>query len=103
MAKANFEFDVNEDRDYIVYIANKYKICSMLDDIASYRRELYKYGDNREVYINEETKDLKKRADMKFDESLGEGYHTYLQVQDIIDKLDDILENWYSLSDELWG
>lgn len=74
MGKVTFEFDEIEDSQDIKQITNRYKLCGILNDVSNYRRELYKYETRGEIPVNE-----------------------------IIDKLDDILNEWYHLSDDLWG
>lgn len=66
MGKVKFEFDAIEEQNDIALCTNRYKLASMLSDIADYRRTLYKY---------EERKDI--------------------PTEEIVNRLDSMLEDWY--------
>ena len=74
MAKVTFEFDDIEENGEILLTANRKNLASTLYDISQYRRELYKY-ENREN----------------------------IPTQEIIDKLDNLLDTWYNLEDKVWS
>lgn len=74
MAKVTFEFDDIEENGEILLTANRKNLAFMLYDISQYRRKLYKY-ENREN----------------------------IPTQEIIDKLDNLLNTWYNLEDKVWN
>lgn len=74
MAKVTFEFDDIEENGEILLTANRKNLAFMLYDISQYRRKLYKY-ENREN----------------------------IPTQEIIDKLDNLLDTWYNLEDKVWS
>lgn len=74
MAKVTFEFDDIEENGEILLTANRKNLAFMLYDISQYRRKLYKY-ENREN----------------------------IPTQEIIDKLDNLLDTWYNLEDKVWN
>ena len=73
MAKVTFEFDDREEHDEVLTIANRFVLKGMLYDLAEYRRHLYKYENRGEIPVNE-----------------------------IIDKLDTILKDWYNLEEKIY-
>lgn len=74
MAKVTFEFDDIEENGEILLTANRKNLASMLYDIGQYRRELYKYESRENI-----------------------------PTQEIIDKLDNLLDTWYNLEDQVWN
>lgn len=74
MAKVTFEFDDIEENGEILLTANRKNLASMLYDIGQYRRELYKYESRENI-----------------------------PTQEIIDKLDNLLDTWYNLEDKVWN
>ena len=74
MAKVTFEFDDIEENGEILLTANRKNLASMLYDIGQYRRELYKYESRENI-----------------------------PTQEIIDKLDNLLNTWYNLEDQVWN
>lgn len=74
MAKVTFEFDDIEENGEILLTVNRKNLASTLYDISQYRRKLYKY-ENREN----------------------------IPTQEIIDKLDNLLDTWYNLEDKVWN
>ena len=74
MAKVTFVFDDIEENGEILLTANRKNLAFMLYDISQYRRKLYKY-ENREN----------------------------IPTQEIIDKLDNLLDTWYNLEDKVWN
>lgn len=74
MAKVTFEFDDIEENGEILLTANRKNLASMLYDISQYRRELYKYESRENI-----------------------------PTQEIIDKLDNLLDTWYNLEDQVWN
>lgn len=74
MAKVTFEFDDIEENGEILLTTNRKNLASMLYDIGQYRRELYKYESRENI-----------------------------PTQEIIDKLDNLLDTWYNLEDQVWN
>ena len=74
MAKVTFEFDDIEENGEILLTANRKNLASTLYDIGQYRRELYKYESRENI-----------------------------PTQEIIDKLDNLLNTWYNLEDQVWN
>ena len=98
--EVTFKFNINDKM--VAILPNLSKIMSALEDLQNYRRELYKYDVRGEIFYNKKTKDVKELNDISFEEPLGEGYTTYISVQDVIDKIDDILDGIYTLIDKYW-
>ena len=73
MGKVTFEFDEFENKSDVLLIVNRNKLACSLEDLANYRRNLYKY------------------------ESRGQ-----IPVDEIIDNLDKSLDFWYYISEDAW-
>lgn len=96
MAKVIFEFNEDEDRDTINIINNRYKLINALYELQSYRRNLYKGYINDTVLIDD--KEKRQITDEEIEKAHLEGKffedaHEYLAVNDVIDKIDCILED----------
>ena len=98
--KVTFTYSANDRM--VAILPNIHKIMSALEDLQNYRRELYKYDVKGEIYFNKETKEVKELDNMTLGDTLGEGFTTYIKVQDVIDKIDYILDGMYVLLDKYW-
>ena len=98
--KVTFTYRANDRM--VAILPNLNTIMSKLEDLQNYRRELYKYDVPGEIYYNKKSKDIVELSTMNLDEPLGEGYTTYIEVQKVIDKLDNILDGMYVLLDKYW-
>ena len=93
MAKTIFEFDEFEDRDDINIIVNRHKLVTALYELANLRRNLYKgyaiivVKDNEIVF-----KDGRALKEYNTDNT-----EEYINTDDIINKIDGILEEINSL------
>ena len=98
--KVTFTYSANDRM--VAVLPNLNLIMSSLEDLQNYRRELYKYDVKGEIYFNKETKEVKELDNMTLDDTLGEGFTTYIKVQDVIDKIDYILDGIYTILDKYW-
>ncbi len=94
MAKTIFEFDEFEDRDDINIIVNRHKLVTALYELANLRRNLYKGYANIIVVKNNEIVFKDGRALKEYNTDNTE---EYINTDDIINKIDGILEEINSL------
>lgn len=94
MAKTIFEFDEFEDRDDINIIVNRHKLVTALYELANLRRNLYKGYANIIVVKDNEIVFKDGRALKEYNTDNTE---EYINTDDIINKIDGILEEINSL------
>lgn len=94
MAKTIFEFDEFEDRDDINIIVNRHKLVTALYELANLRRNLYKEYANIIVVKDNEIVFKDGRALKEYNTDNTE---EYINTDDIINKIDGILEEINSL------
>ncbi len=94
MAKTIFEFDEFEDRDDINIIVNRHKLVTALYELANLRRNLYKGYTNIIVVKDNEIVFKDGRALKEYNTDNTE---EYINTDDIINKIDGILEEINSL------
>ena len=97
--KVNFTFDT-DDFDVKV-IVNRHKIIDALYNLNNYRRELYKYGDSEnEIIIDIKNNTIINKEDEIINMEEIQNRKSYISTQSVIDKIDFILEDLYSLLNE---
>jgi len=94
VAKTIFEFDEFEDRDDINIIVNRHKLVTALYELANLRRNLYKGYTNIIVVKDNEIVFKDGRALKEYNTDNTE---EYINTDDIINKIDGILEEINSL------
>lgn len=90
MGKVKFEYDENEDGYEINLITNRHTLMHALNQLADYRRSLYKGYTNKYIIVKDNEVVYKNGEKLK-DYDI-EGAKTFLNDNDVIDKLDDILD-----------
>ena len=97
MSKVNFEYDENEENYEIQLITNRHTLMKALYDLADYRRNLYKGYNNKYIIVKDN--EVVYKEGQKIKEYDIEAAKTYLDDNDVIDKLDDILDQVRHLLD----
>ena len=109
VGKVTFEF--KETDPEVLIIANRRALLMALAGLRDYRRHLYKYGDDKAIIIedlDDGTKKIitdemmeKERMDRDINPlEKAEKRHSYIKEQDVIDKIDDLLDGVYSLIED---
>ena len=109
VGKVTFEFKENDPE--VLLIANRRKLLRALSELSEYRRHLYKWGDERAIIIEDledgsqkiiTDKDMEKeqnREDFNPIEIVKDR-HSWIKEEDVINKLDEILSDVYSLIED---
>lgn len=90
--KVTFEFNNNHDANLVV---NRYKMINSVSRLADYRRELEKYDVVGEIVVKDNK--ILSEEELKDYNLDCEGRKTYIEVEEVIRKLDDILDDVYWL------
>lgn len=92
MAKVTFEFEDGEDTYDIDLIVNRNKMAYALEELKSFRREIYKgYIDSREI-VNTNTKQIFSKEDFEKNNGYIADSKIYIHDEYILQRLDDILD-----------
>ena len=109
VGKVTFEF--KETDPEVLIIANRRALLMALAGLRDYRRHLYKYGDDKAIIIEDLDDGTKKiitdemMEKERMDSDINplekiEKRHSYIKEQDVIDKIDDLLDGVYSLIED---
>lgn len=90
--KVTFEFTNRHD---INLVTNRYKMINVLSEIANYRRELEKYEVPNEIVVKDNK--ILSEEELKDYNLSYEGRKTYLPTEEVVEKLNDLLDEIYWL------
>lgn len=90
--KVTFEFTNRHD---INLVTNRYKMINALSEIANYRRELEKYEVPNEIVVKDNK--ILSEEELKDYNLSYEGRKTYLPTEEVVEKLNDLLDEIYWL------
>lgn len=93
--KVTFEFKDSNDVNLVV---NRYKMINSISRLADYKRGLEKYDMPGEIIVKDNK--VLSEEELKDYNSSFEGRKSYIETEEVIRKLDDILEDVYWL---IWG
>lgn len=99
MAKVTFEFDEFDDRRDINVIVNRHKLENALCDLSHLRRNLYKGYINDTIVVKDNEVVYKDGKALK--EYDTENTEEYINTSNVINELDRILEDVYSIINEI--
>lgn len=98
--KVKLEFDY--DDKIVPVIVNVNKLVSALYDLSQYRRELYKYEVEGEIYVDENEKKVYTSEEIIPNYDEPKDLKQYVKVEEVINKIDDILNNTQEIIDNYW-
>lgn len=98
-----FKFDYNNK--IVPVISSINKLMSALYDLQQYRREIYKYGTNDEIYVDQKTKIAYNEEELiqnRSEENKIEKTRKYIESESVINKIDEILEQVNDIIENYW-
>lgn len=98
--KVKLEFDY--DDKIVPVIVNVNKLVSALYDLSQYRRELYKYEVEGEIYVDENEKKIYTSEEIIPNYDEPKDLKQYIKVEEVINKIDDLLSNTQEIIDNYW-
>lgn len=96
MAKVTYVFDENEESSDINVVANRHKLICAGYDIQQLRRDLYK-GYMNDIITVKDNKVITEEDHKKNNYMPLEDAKSYIEIDSVIDKLDQIIDNIYFL------
>lgn len=100
--KVKLEFDY--DDKIVPVIVNVNKLVSALYDLSQYRREIYKYDVDGEIYVDKDNNKIYtlEEINSNYNRNEPKNLKSYVDADKVIEKIDNILYDVNEIIENYW-